>query len=185
MLTVIVRDKPVTQGSKVAFISKSTGKPGMKEQLGADLRTWREAVKSAARDAMEVHLDATLFKVQYPLQGPLVAAVTFTVYKPASAPRRRPSWPTGKKNDVDKLLRSTLDAMVAAGVMVDDGQVVECTRLGKWYPNPDDRAVLPNGHRGAAMMLALAGTRCDVLSTPGAVIRIASINEFPGVSEGA
>lgn len=185
MLTVIVRDKPVTQGSKVPFISRSTGRPGMKEQLGADLKTWREAVKTAAREAIEAHQTASALEVLYPLTSPVVLGVTFTLYKPSSAPKRRPTWPMGKKNDVDKLLRSTLDALTAAGVWTDDGQVVEVTRLGKFYPNPDDRSVLPDGARNSGIMLAMGGTRCDVLSVPGAVIRVASIYEFPGVTEGA
>ena|SRR5215475_6766657 len=159
----------------MAFISRSTGRAAMKEQLGADLKTWREAVKTAATDAM------TLVSGDYPLTGPLVAAVTFTLYKPTSAPKRKPSWPTGKKKDVDKLLRSTFDALTASGIWEDDGQVVELSRLAKYY-------TVAGGHPFklpyAQHMFALAGTSSDILSTPGAVIRVASIEEFPGMREG-
>lgn len=174
MITIVVHDAPRTQGSKVPFISKSTGKPGMKEQLGEDLKTWREAVKTAALDAM------TESGQVFPLTGPLIGAVTFTMYKPLSAPKRKPVWPMGKKNDLDKLLRSTFDSLTASGVWEDDGQVIEMVRLGKFYPVPDGQPLpLPQ----AASMLALTGTTCDILATPGAVIRVASIFEFPGIGE--
>lgn len=181
MLTVVVYDTPRTQGSKVAFISKSTGKAGMKEQLGNDLKTWREAVKSAALDAMA---DPVMGGAPggYPLTGPLVASVTYTLYKPTSAPKRKPSWPMGKKNDLDKLLRSTFDSLTAAGVWGDDGQVVELTRLAKYYTVSQPGMPLPLA--GAAHMFAIAGTRSDLLATPGAVIRVASIEELPGMREG-
>lgn len=175
MLTVVVHDTPKTQGSKVPFISKSTGRAGMKEQLGEDLKTWREAVKTAAVDAM-----AAADPGVYPLTGALIFAVTFTLYKPVSAPKRKPTWPMGKKNDLDKLLRSTFDSLTAAGVWGDDGQVIEVVRLGKFYPVPGGQPMpLP----AAVSMLALTGTTCDILATPGAVVRVAPITEFPGVRE--
>lgn len=177
MITVVVHDKPVTQGSKMPFISKATGKPGMKEQLGNDLKTWREAVKSAALDAMAASPEDI-----FPLEGPLVFAVTFTMYKPQSAPKRKPSWPTGKKNDVDKLLRSTFDALTASGIWRDDGQVIETTRLAKHYTVAQPSMLLPLA--SPAHMLALAGTNQDILSTPGAVIRVASVAEFPNMRDG-
>lgn len=175
MLTVAVYDTPRTQGSKVPFISKSTGKPGMKEQLGNDLKTWREAVKSAALEAKASSV------MPFPLEGPLIFGVTFTLYKPLSAPKRKPSWPMGKKNDVDKLLRSTFDALTAAGVWHDDGQVIEVTRLGKFYPVPQAELPLMSSLSSAVHMLSLSGTRCDVLPSPGAVIRVAQMTEFPGM----
>ncbi len=176
MLTVVVHDTPKTQGSKVPFISRSTGRAGMKEQLGEDLKTWREAVKTAAVDAMTAADPGV-----YPLTGPVIFAVTFTLYKPQSAPKRRPSWPMGKKNDVDKLLRSTFDSLTAAGVWEDDGQVIEVVRLGKFYPVPYGMP-MPLSH--AVQMLALTGTTADILATPGAVVRVAPITEFPGIQEG-
>lgn len=176
MITVVVHDTPRTQGSKVPFISNSTGKAAMKEQLGDDLKVWREAVKSAALDAMaEAPGD-------YPLTGPLVASVVYTLYKPLSAPKRRPSWPMGKRNDLDKLLRSTFDALTASGVWGDDGQVVELTRLAKYYTVSQPGMPLP--FASAHHMFAIAGTKSDLLSTPGAVIRVASIEELPGMREG-
>jgi Holliday junction resolvase RusA-like endonuclease len=47
---------------------------------------------------------------------------TFTLARPKSAPKAR--WAPDKKPDIDKLLRGLLDACTAAGVWVDDAQVV-------------------------------------------------------------
>jgi len=148
----------------------------MKEQLGNDLKVWREAVKAAAIDAMAAAPG------EYPLAGPLVASVVYTLYKPVSAPKRKPSWPMGKKNDLDKLLRSTFDSLTAAGVWNDDGQVVEMTRLAKYYTVSQPGMVLPLAW--AQHMFAIAGTKSDILATPGAVIRVASITELPNMRDG-
>jgi Holliday junction resolvase RusA-like endonuclease len=42
--------------------------------------------------------------------------MVFTLKKPRSAPKRRPSWPD-RRPDIDKLLRSTFDALVSAGAI--------------------------------------------------------------------
>ena len=66
---------------------------------------------------------------------PVRVDLAFRVTPPAKAARRPWSaYPTGRKDDVDKLARCALDAMdsqwfrgrlLAAGVLTDDGQVVE------------------------------------------------------------
>jgi Holliday junction resolvase RusA-like endonuclease len=74
----------------------------------------------------------------------------FTVRKPASAPKRRVTWPTTRDSgDIDKLLRSTFDALTTAGAIADDSRIVEITA----------RKVFP-------------GEGLDALETPGAVIRV-------------
>lgn len=169
-------DTPVTQGSATAVISKSTGKPIYKPQHESGLNTWRDAVKKAAREAIDLSSDP------YPLEGPVVLAVTFTLYKPKSRPKTRPTWPEGKKDDIDKLLRAVMDAMTAAGVWKDDGQVVELTRLYKSYPLPPamgaGTADLTLGP-GAGAMYCLSGSTCDVLTSPGVVVRVAPLSEVP------
>jgi Holliday junction resolvase RusA-like endonuclease len=89
----------------------------------------------------------------FPLTGPLSVEVTFTVRKPASAPKRRTTWPA-KRPDLDKLLRSTFDGLGTAGAWGDDSQVVEVTAR-KVYP----------------------GEGIDALNVPGAVIRIWRLGE--------
>jgi hypothetical protein len=58
-----------------------------------------------------------------PLDGPLVLTVVFTRQRPTSAPKRRPAF-AATAPDLDKLLRSTCDAITSAGIWVDDARVV-------------------------------------------------------------
>ncbi|MDT0381384.1 RusA family crossover junction endodeoxyribonuclease [Streptomyces sp. DSM 42041] len=148
-LTVVVRGhRPAPQGSK-----RHVGRGRMVEQ-SKRVAPWRAAVKVAAERATR-----TAHVMQYggapagqvaPLDGPLSVEVVFTVRKPASAPKRRITWPTTRDSgDLDKLLRSTFDALTDAGAIADDSRVVEVTA----------RKVHP-------------GEGLDALAEPGAVIRI-------------
>lgn len=60
-----------------------------------------------------------------PFDGPLEVVVTFTLAKPRTVKREMPH----VRPDVDKLLRSTLDALGSAGVYGDDSQVVHSDAL--------------------------------------------------------
>lgn len=62
------------------------------------------------------------------------------------APKRRKTFPS-RKPDIDKLLRSTLDALTEAGVFTDDARVVEFTRLAKVFPGEDPEALDAPGVR--------------------------------------
>jgi Holliday junction resolvase RusA-like endonuclease len=107
-----VHGTPAPQGSKRAFITN--GRAVVTDVNAATLRTWREDVKHAALDAMNGHL---------PMLGPLELLVTFVLMKPASVKRL---WPHVRP-DLDKLLRSTGDALTSAGVYGDDSQIVKVT----------------------------------------------------------
>ena len=187
MLTIVVRDLPAAQGSKRAFAIRKGGVPtgavAVVDDNKGPLRNWREAVRQEAVKAIELFYEGLpeFAPHAYPLEGPVVLGVTFTVPRPKSAPKTRETWPE-KKPDLDKLLRGVFDALTAAGAYKDDAQVVELARLGKFYPNLDDRAVLA-GARDASVMTCMTGTRCDVLGTPGAVIRVAALHEVPGASD--
>lgn len=82
-----------------------------------------------------------------PITGPLVASITFWFARPKShfhtgkklealLPSLRPTapeFPTGRNlGDVDKLLRSTFDAIVSAGVVGDDSQFVKVLAQKRW-----------------------------------------------------
>jgi Holliday junction resolvase RusA-like endonuclease len=110
-LTCTVLGVPVPQGSM-----KSVGPGRMIHSNAATLRPWRDTVAWQARAAMS---DAGLTE---PLEGPVEVHATFTLARPKSAPKAR--WAPDKKPDIDKLLRGLLDACTAAGVWVDDAQVV-------------------------------------------------------------
>jgi crossover junction endodeoxyribonuclease RusA len=107
---------PKPQGSK-----RHVGNGVMVESGGEALRTWREDVKQAAL-AARAELDE-------PLAGPVDLRVTFYLARPLS------HWRTGRnahmlrdsapdfpwrRPDLDKLLRSTFDAISAAELWHDD-----------------------------------------------------------------
>lgn len=118
----VVYGMPAPQGSK-----RHVGGGRMVESSKA-VKPWREAVKYAALQALA---DAGH---PPPLDGPLRAWIVFTLSKPGSAPKRTRTWPC-RKPDLDKLLRSTLDALTDAGVIADDARIVEIARLAKSYPD--------------------------------------------------
>lgn len=115
-LTITVLGKPAPQGSK-----RHVGGGRMIEQSKRIL-PWREAVKAAAWQARE---DRN-FVDRFAPGAPLAAEVTFCFDKPKSAPKRSRTWPTTRSSgDVDKLLRSTFDALTDAGTFKDDAQIVD------------------------------------------------------------
>jgi crossover junction endodeoxyribonuclease RusA len=132
---IIVYGDPAPQGSK-KFVgtAKGTGR-GILVESSKRVKPWRQDVVAAAREAMS---GFTMF------DGPLVVKMVFTVPKPASAPKRRRTWPD-KKPDVSKLARSTEDALVTAGAIRDDARIVGYTRLFKTYPNEDQDALKSPG----------------------------------------
>lgn len=114
---LIVIGEPGPQGSK------SQDRHGRMFEACKKVKPWREAVAWAARAAMGD---------RPPLTGPLRCEMIFTLPKPASAPKRRQTWPD-RKPDIDKLARSTGDALTTARVWEDDARVVELV-AAKRYP---------------------------------------------------
>ena len=106
-LVISVTGRPAPQGSK------NTGSAGQLREQSAYLPAWRAAVKRATYEAYKaagVEPDALPL-----LRGPVGIRVTF--WMPAD---RRPDAPP----DLDKLLRSTWDALTSARAWEDDGRVV-------------------------------------------------------------
>lgn len=148
-LTVTVYGLPGPQGSKSPVgwgRSRKTGKaiPLMKESSDK-VKPWRDKVSDAITAAI-LRGDAR------PLRGPVYAEITFTMPKPTSAPKRRRTFPAVSP-DIDKLERSTYDAITTARAWEDDGRVIE-NHSRKVYP----------------------GEHPDALSTPGAIIRLYTLN---------
>lgn len=106
-------------------------------EMSKNLKPWREAVKYAA---LQVRQGAT------PIDGPVLIRVVFTIKKAASSPKLTRTWPTSRP-DLDKLLRSTLDALKDAGIFTDDSRVVDCSRLAKVFPGEDAEALDSPGVR--------------------------------------
>jgi Holliday junction resolvase RusA-like endonuclease len=136
-IIVIVHGSPAPQGSKkFVGLAKSTGR-GILVESSKKVKPWRQDVKAAARVHAEGHP---------PLDGNLRVRMVFTLPKPASAPKRRRTWPN-KKPDVSKLARSTEDALVDAGLIADDARIVEYERLAKVFPGEDPEALESPGVR--------------------------------------
>ena len=126
---MFVMGTPAPQGSKRGFIRG--GKVQLVESSKA-VTPWREAVVA---QAMRDGLAGRRF------DGDLALAVDFYFDRPRghygtgrNAQRLRPGAPRrpNGKPDLDKLLRSTLDALTQAGVIVDDCRIVTVS-AGKHY----------------------------------------------------
>ena len=122
-LTFEVRGIPGPQGSKDQFGRESSAK----------VKPWREAVRSEAASALSNTNTP-------PLVGAVAVTVTFFLPRPKAhygAKGLKATAPVtcAKRPDVDKLLRSTLDALTSAGVYGDDSQVVSLTGT-KMYAGP-------------------------------------------------
>lgn len=114
---------PAPQGSK-KFLGLAKNGRGILGESSKKVKPWREAVKAAALEARAG---------QPPLDEPVVLSITFTMLKPASAPKRRRTYPMTMP-DLSKLARSTEDAMTDAGIFKDDARIIGYSGLWKSYP---------------------------------------------------
>ena len=113
-LTVVVRGRPAPQGSK------RLGSGGQLREQSAYLPAWRAAVKQVVYEQYRL---LGVEPADLPLlRGPVAFGCTF--WLPLG---RRVDTPP----DLDKLLRSTWDALTSARVWEDDGRVVEIDWLAK------------------------------------------------------
>lgn len=149
-ICVAIHGLPGPQGSKTSVgygRSRKTGRaiPLMRES-SAKVKPWREKVQAAIEAALRTG------EAQY-LAGPVYAHITFTMPKPVRAPKGRRTYPAVTP-DIDKLERSTYDAITKANAWKDDGSVIE----------NHNRKVYPGEHP-------------DALDQPGAVIRLYTLGE--------
>jgi Holliday junction resolvase RusA-like endonuclease len=131
-IELIAYGLPAPQGSK-RFVGRAKSGRGIMVESSDKVAPWREAVKLAARRVIDAQPGFG------PLDGPLRAVYVFTMPKPASAPKRRQTWPD-RMPDLSKLVRSTEDALTDAGLWVDDARVVELCAT-KTYPGEGLRAL--------------------------------------------
>lgn len=147
-LVIVAYGRPAPQGSK-----RHVGNGVMVESSKA-VKPWRDDVKAAAERFIESQRVRGL--PWSTLDGPLVARMVFTTTRPRShyrtgrnahllrdaAPGRPASIP-----DLSKLIRSTEDALTAAGVWKDDARVVEYERAAKVFAGEDPEALDAPGVR--------------------------------------
>ncbi|WP_128378501.1 RusA family crossover junction endodeoxyribonuclease [Streptomyces cavernae] len=143
-VNVVVHGRPAPKGSKdpVGF---RRGKNGRLVTVMAEsspyLDAWMDAVTLIVRQAL------ARGRARKAL-GPVYAHVVFTMPKPKTAPKRKRTYPAVYP-DVDKLARSTFDAITKATAWEDDSRVIEAHHV-KTYP----------------------GEHPDALDKPGALIRL-------------
>ncbi len=162
MLEIIVYGRPAPQGSK-----RHVGNGVMIESSKA-VKPWRDDVKNAAEKAIACKCDylseCDAIEPGYPLDAPIVARMVFTMPKPASAPKKRRTWPM-RTPDLSKLIRSTEDALTAAGVWADDARVVDYARAAKVFPGEDPEALDAPGVRITIRTLVDDPTQLDQQET--------------------
>lgn len=136
-LVVRVAGLPVQQGSKKLVRNRKKDgtltEPRMVDDNSHRLMAWRREVAKAAA--------ARLPDGWTPVDSPLQVVLQFAMPRPASAPKRRRTWPVGRP-DLDKLARAVLDALTTAQVWRDDSRVVELIAR-KDYPGPDIEQTTP------------------------------------------
>lgn len=125
IVTFHVRGTPAPQGSHRAFVNRRTGRAIVTDDSPAT-RPWRTDVRAAATEHWS---DA-------PWPGAIELHITFRFARPRGHTGKRgllPSAPDHKttKPDLDKLLRSTLDALTGI-VIRDDAQVVGLAASKMW-----------------------------------------------------
>lgn len=149
-IRIVVHGTPAPQGSK-AFKGMTNSGRAILAESSKKVKPWRQDVKAAAE--AWIAQQASAGSAQRPIDGPVIARMTFTLKKPASAPKRRRTYPI-RTPDLSKLVRSTEDALTDAGIWTDDARVIEC-RARKVYP----------------------GEGVDALASPGCVIEIVEVIE--------
>lgn len=117
---------PAPQGSKTAFVrgGRAVVVDGSSTTGRQKLSSWRAEVAREAQNEANTE----------PFQGPVSVTIRFYMPRPKSAPKSR-LYPD-RKPDVDKLVRSTLDAL--SGVIYrDDAQIVRLNAV-KLYADVED-----------------------------------------------
>lgn len=152
MAALVVIGHPAPQGSK-KFVGTNKAGRGILVESSKRVKPWRQDVKAAA-EAWRAEMADSSQVLLPPLDGPLRVTMVFTVPKPASAPKKRRTWPD-RMPDLSKLVRSTEDALSDAGFWADDARVVEYGRLAKVFPGEDP----------------------DALPSPGVIVRVEVLRE--------
>jgi crossover junction endodeoxyribonuclease RusA len=119
---------PVPQGSKQAFIvgkgaeARAVVAPAGSKDAKEAHKAWRQSVTDEAAKAAQGE----------PWDGPVAIKIEFVFPRPKAAKHRTRHT---VKPDLDKLIRSVLDSLVAGGLLVDDARICEIS-ASKFYVSP-------------------------------------------------
>jgi Holliday junction resolvase len=150
---ITVHGHPAPAGSK-KFMGRTKQGKGILLDQSDKTAPWRADVMTAARATLD-HLGWPA-----PFDGPLVMRVVFSFLRPVTVKRAKRPYPSVYP-DLSKLIRSTEDALKAAGVIRDDALICEYTRLAKVYCNEDPDALDRPG------ALIIIGTLVDLTPVGG------------------
>jgi Holliday junction resolvase RusA-like endonuclease len=112
-LHIVVTGTPAPQGSK--SYKGMAGGHAILAESSKKVKPWRQDVKLFALEAIQAAGGG--------VSGPVDVEIIFTLAKPKSAPKRIRTWPD-RKPDLDKLCRSTFDALCESGAIDDDARIV-------------------------------------------------------------
>lgn len=143
---------PRPQGSKRAFVNPKTGRAMMTESSGANHKQWRQAVKEIAVE----------HRPDVPIAGPVLVGGVFRFRRPKAhygtgrnervLKPSAPLWVTSKAfGDIDKLLRTVLDALAEAQFVRDDCVVAGTLQSAKVWVD------LHTGREGASLYVVRVG----------------------------
>lgn len=164
-LTIDVLGTPAPQGSKRGFYNQKLNRVQMVESSNK-VKPWRQDVKTAATAAIGHN------GTWEPLEGAVTIAVTFYLVRPAghrgtgrNAGTIRASAPAypATKPDLDKVLRSTFDALGEAGVWRDDSQVVGVYALKHYADDRPPGALITVRGEATAVIPAQADVQAVLL----------------------
>lgn len=152
LIDLTIHGLPGPQGSKTPTgqfrPTKNGGLTPVMRESSKKVKPWRRNVADAGEAAVAQHPH----RQRFPLDGPLVGYIVFTL--PAPQRKKADEAPAADRTpDVSKLLRSTEDALKGS-VWVDDARLIGYDLLWKAYPIGK-----PGSHR-------------DSLDQPGAFMRI-------------
>lgn len=116
MIQFTVEGDPAPKGSRTMGRTKSGvtfNRPSSARQ-----KPWESAVATAAVKAMAE-------------RGPLEPPYDVTLHVRRRKPKR-PSWPWPSREDLDKVVRCTIDGLVKGELLVDDRHVIRLTATEDW-----------------------------------------------------
>lgn len=117
-ISFFVKGTPAPQGSKNAY---RRGNKVLLVESSKNLPAWRTAVKNEA--SQHIHT---------PHDGPIALTLNFRLHRPKTLPKKITHMI--KKPDLDKLIRSTCDALTGVAY-IDDNRVNHITATKTYTPN--------------------------------------------------